>query len=269
MATWQTAYLWPMLFDVLRLIIWMMILAAIFVPLERLFPARRQTVLRKDFLEDSGWFFLNGLVIKSVLFLPMAALAVGLHHIVPGAVQSAAGALPVWLRVVIALILGDVGFYWGHRWAHEVPLLWRFHSVHHSAEQIDWLVNTRAHPVDLIFTRLCGFVPLYAFGLVQTSASGMVTVLGVLAGTIWGFFIHANLRWRFGWLEGLVATPAFHHWHHSKDSHRDSNYAALLPWVDRLFGTYDLPRSLPPHYGIDTPMPHGVGRQLLRPLTGT
>jgi len=266
MNGWQPAFLWPFAVDVVRLSLWMAILAVIFVPLERLFAARRQRIFRTGFLEDSVYFFLNGLIIKSILILLLAAVATVLYRLVPAVVQSAAGSLPLWLRVIAALVVGDIGFYWGHRWAHEIPFLWRFHSVHHSAREIDWLVNTRAHPADILFTRLCGFVPLYALGLAQTNATGLVPVLGVLAGTIWGFFIHGNLRWRFGWLEWLVATPAFHHWHHSRDSHRDTNYAALLPLIDRLFGTHNLPRSLPPEYGIDTPMPRGVGRQLLRPL---
>jgi len=86
---------------------------------------------------------------------------------------------------------------------------------------------------------------------------------------IWGFFIHANARWRFGPLEWLIATPAFHHWHHTNDgpAYVNKNYAALLPLVDRLFGTLYLPKDKQPeHYGIDEPLPSGFLGQLVRPF---
>ncbi len=155
--------------------------------------------------------------------------------------------------------MGEIGFYWGHRWTHEVPLLWRFHAVHHAPEHIDWLVNTRAHPVDMVFTRLCGMVPLYVLGLggpaqggAIAGADSVVPALVVIVGTLWGFFIHANVAWRFGPFEWLLATPAFHHWHHVVAGPINRNYAAMLPVLDRLFGTHHLPRrEWPAAYGID------------------
>jgi sterol desaturase/sphingolipid hydroxylase (fatty acid hydroxylase superfamily) len=78
---------------------------------------------------------------------------------------------------------------------------------------VSQLVNTRAPPVDMIFTRLCGLVPLYVLGL-AAPLGGSVSVIPMivqLLGTIWGFFLHANVRWRFGRLEWLLATPAFDH----------------------------------------------------------
>ncbi len=63
----------------------------------------------------------------------------------------------------------------------------------------------------------------------------------VLVVTMWGFFIHANVRWRLGPLEWLISTPAFHHWHHTLAEPRDRNYASMLPWMDWIFGTYYLP----------------------------
>jgi sterol desaturase/sphingolipid hydroxylase (fatty acid hydroxylase superfamily) len=107
------------------------------------------------------------------------------------------------------------------------------------------------------------------FGLAQppASVSPLIPVLIVLVGTFWGFFIHANLRWRFGWLEWVVSTPAFHHWHHTNDQHRDRNFASLLPWIDILFGTHYMPRrAWPSQYGVDAPISPRMAGQLLNPL---
>jgi sterol desaturase/sphingolipid hydroxylase (fatty acid hydroxylase superfamily) len=85
---------------------------------------------------------------------------------------------------------------------------------------------------------------------------------------MWGFLIHANVRWRFGILESLLASPAFHHWHHTNDSeHINKNYASMLPWVDRLFGTFYLPKThWPDQYGVGQPTASTLSGQLWEPL---
>ena len=89
----------------------------------------------------------------------------------------------------------------------------------------------------------------------------------MLVATLWGFFIHANVRWRFGWLEWLISTPGFHHWHHTNDEHVNKNYASMLPWMDKLFGTWYMPKQQwPTKYGTDTPMATSLAGQLLQPL---
>ena len=85
---------------------------------------------------------------------------------VRGGILAATAALPLWARLVAGLVAGEVGYYWGHRLEPRdpVPLGLPF-AIHHGAEHVDFLVNTRAHPIDLVFGRFCGLAPIYVFGL--------------------------------------------------------------------------------------------------------
>jgi sterol desaturase/sphingolipid hydroxylase (fatty acid hydroxylase superfamily) len=257
--------------SIVRLAFGLVLLSAVFVPLERLFAVRPQKIFRRQVGVDVGYYFLSGLTPSLLLGTPLALLAWGAHTLLPGGINATVAHWPTWLRIVAAMVVGEIGFYWGHRWSHEIPLLWQFHAIHHSAEHVDWLVSTRTHPVDMVFTRLCGLVPLYILGLAAPLAGSTTTIplFVMVLGLGWGYFVHANVRWRFGPLEWVLATPAFHHWHHTNDgpAYVDKNYAPMLPWVDRLFGTFYLPKGKRPvRYGTDHPVPSGLLGQLLEPF---
>ncbi len=257
------------LLSVVRLSAWLLLLAVVFLPLERLFALRRRKVFGKSLAGDIGFFFISGLVPSLLLTPPLALVAVGAHAMVPWRLQAAVAGWPIWGRALAALAVSEIGFYWGHRWTHEIPFLWRFHAVHHNPAEVYFLVSARAHPVDNVFTRLCGLIPVYILGLATplTPAGGTVSALLVLALTMWGFLIHANLRWRLGPLEWVISTPAFHHWHHTLAEPRDRNFASMLPCMDRIFGTHYLPRNKwPAAYGVAEKLPGSLGGQLVYPL---
>lgn len=260
---------WPLAWDVGRAAVWLVLLVAIFVPLERLFAVHPARIWRKQVGVDLAWYFINSLLPAAIVALPLSILARALRGADPGGLYSAEAAWPLWLRLPLVMLVTDFGAYWGHRALHVYPFLWRFHAVHHSAEQLDWLVNSRAHPFDIVFTRLSGLVPVYLLGLAQASGNRIDPVVAIAAifGTVWTFFIHANIRARLGPLEWVISSPAFHHWHHTNDEHRDRNFAAVFPLFDWAFGTAWLPKHWPPVYGTDAKVSRTLAGQLLDPLT--
>ena len=153
--------------------------------------------------------------------------------------------LPWVAKLLLALSLGDLCAYWGHRAQHSFEWLWRFHSVHHTTVELDWLAAHREHPLDGLYTQTMVNAPALLLGLDIGSVMGLVVFRGV-----WAIFIHANVRVPLGPLRYLVGAPELHHWHHARS--RDvGNYANLAPYLDVLFGTYHCPAQEPGELGVD------------------
>jgi len=239
------------------------IAALIFIPLERVLAMHRQKVFRRGWGNDVIYFLFNGVVIKLGLGALLAGAMVLAGWLVPQSIRTAVISQPIWLQAVQVLILADLGFYVVHRLFHSIPWLWRFHQIHHSIEELDWLAGVRVHPVDQILTKGGSLVPVFALGFSETA----IVIFAVLYQ--WqSMLIHANLRIPFGPLRWLLASPEFHHWHHSNDRVvRDKNFAGQLPFLDAVFGTLHMPRGqIPVTYGIDEPVPSTYATQLLHPF---
>ena len=242
-----------------------LITCLIFVPLERLLAMHpNQKIFRRGWHTDVIYLLLNGALIKLGLLGVIFAVAFLTSWCVPASFRELVSGQPYWLQLIEAIILSDIGFYWTHRMFHAVPWLWRFHAIHHSIEELDWLAAARVHPVDQILTKGVSIIPIVALGF-----SDVTIGLYALLYHWQSFLIHANVRIGFGPLRWLVASPEFHHWHHSADLQaRDKNFAGQLSFLDALFGSLHMPRGrMPSSYGLDQPLPAHYFPQLFYPFT--
>jgi lathosterol oxidase len=239
-------------------------LALVFVPLERIFAHRPQRIFREGWRTDLAHFFVSHVGVQITVLLTMIPAALFFRWVVDSRLQLAVAAQPLWLQFLEALLLADLFAYFSHRLFHAVPVLWRFHSIHHSARSLDWLASSRLHVVDIVVTRAVAFVPLYVMGF---SPEAIYPYL--VFASLQGILIHSNLRFGFGPLRHLLVTPQFHHWHHtSQPEHVDENFTIHLPVIDRIFGTHHLPEGQwPDRYGIEgNPVPSGYLPQLVHPF---
>jgi len=180
------------------------------------------------------------------------------------AIQGAIASLPGVAQFVLLVAVTDCTQYWVHRAFHAVPMLWRFHAVHHSADHMDWLAGSRLHLVDIAVTRGLTYVPIYVLGFADGPLMAYLVLVSAQA-----TFIHANVRFEFGWLRWVLATPQFHHWHHAAEPEAvDKNFAVHLPVLDVLFGTAYLPGRWPSAYGLlhGERAPRGYLRQFAWPF---
>jgi sterol desaturase/sphingolipid hydroxylase (fatty acid hydroxylase superfamily) len=171
--------------------------------------------------------------------------------------------LPFWVQVPIYVVASDFLLYWTHRLFHGASL-WRFHVIHHSAEEVDWTTAYRFHPVNLWLGSFLVTAVMLFLGLSPT-----VLLFLVAFDTTTSAFVHSNLNWTLGPLKYVVATPVFHRWHHTPlDQGGNSNFGALFSLWDVLFGTFRMPEhALPAHYGIDDPQfPPGFLGQTVYPF---
>lgn len=145
--------------------------------------------------------------------------------------------LPFWLTVLITFILLDLSIYFQHIIFHVIPVLWRFHRVHHSDLDCDVSTGIRFHPVEILISILLKIVVITMLG-----APVMAVILFEIVLNLMSMFTHSNiylnrsiervLRW-------FIVTPDMHRVHHSsRENETNSNFCFHLSIWDRFFGTY-------------------------------
>ena len=244
----------------------LLVIALVFVPLEKITSLHpKQKILRTHWGNDLIYLFFNVILINVGLSLLIGVAMIGIRLAVPDIVGATVRSQPLWLQAIEVIVVADCGFYAAHRAFHEVPFLWRFHAIHHSIEEMDWLAAHRVHPMDQILTKGVSVLPVFALGF-----SDPAIAIFALSYQCQSLLIHSNTRIGFGPLKWILASPPFHHWHHANEPEAiDKNFAAQLPFIDALGGTLFLPpQRMPARYGTDDPVPALYHQQLAYPLTG-
>jgi sterol desaturase/sphingolipid hydroxylase (fatty acid hydroxylase superfamily) len=239
------------------------VLAAIFVPLEKAYPATQQASVHDGSRLDLAFFLGQQFCFGFLILAALGWLRPHVDALPLQALREAFHSQPLPLCVLEALMLGDLFAYWGHRAQHRYEWLWRFHRVHHSSTRLDWLAAHPEHPLDGLYTQTLINLPLLVLGFSFRAAAGVVVFRAV-----WAVLIHANVRLPLGPLGFMFGSPELHHLHHARD--REAiNFGNLAPWTDRVFGTHA--RSTEPSQealGLPQPLRGGYLRMLLEPLVG-
>lgn len=261
-----------MLQSVTAALVGLVLFSGLFFVLERTAGRVRGPFFRRGWRTDALYWFLTPFVTRAVsrtlLLLPFVVLvAVGITTADGVRTREYAGfgplaRQPIWLQAIEVLLLADLIGYWTHRRFHR-GRWWPFHAVHHSSEDLDWLSSVRVHPLNGLAMNLLQAAPLVLLGFnpFTTLAAGPFL-------TFYAVLLHARVDWTYGPLGYVVASPAFHRWHHSKDPAAiDRNFAGLFACWDLLWGTFYLPRDRrPENFGITEAMPAGVVGQLRYPF---
>lgn len=244
----------------------LLLMAVIFVPIELAFPKKKeQSKFHEEWRTDLVYFVISHLFIQFFGVITQQPAKIFFGWIGLDGVHRWVQSLPFVVELFLAFFITDLFQYWAHRFFHSHHYLWRFHSVHHSTQHMDWLAGSRTHFVDIFVTRSMAFIPLYVLGFSEITFNTYIVFMAVHA-----VLIHANTRINFGFLKYIIATPQYHHWHHCEDPrYYGKNFATIFPFIDLMFGTYYLPgNTWPEGTGLrEANFPKGYVRQLVYPFT--
>jgi sterol desaturase/sphingolipid hydroxylase (fatty acid hydroxylase superfamily) len=201
--------------------------------------------------------FFTWLGVRPILSISFAALIHARNPVLLACMQV--------IAAIIVTMIGDFFYYWFHRLQHTVPVLWRFHAVHHSLREMGAL-NNNHHILEDLFRLPFVTLPLT---LLQFDPGYVPAIALALIG-VQPIFEHACTRVHLGPLRYVFGDPRFHRIHHSLERrHWHVNFGSFTTIWDSLFGTAFFPtKGEWPEVGLDDQMEPLTAREfVLQPFT--
>lgn len=223
------------------------------------FPVRRQRSSSPGFCLDLLWMLFKAPLTIVVLAGYLPLLLWTFTHSLGALRVNLADHVPLLVLVAISFVIGDFLAWIYHYLKHRVPVLWRFHAVHHSNPEMNPFADSRMHVVEFFVNRTITVLPFFLLG-----GGARDALAGSILIQIWyARFYHSNIRTNLGPLRHVLVTPQYHRVHHSiEPQDADKNLGTFLTIWDRLFGTMVRDYDRYPETGIaDRSFPHPTSRR--------
>ena len=252
----------------LQSLAFLIIAGVAFIGLQRIFASvPEQKQIRPDTKLDLTYWFIEsavmGLVVKFFIAILVTFILLANTNWLGGIgiikVQD------IYIQILIALVVIDFAGYWIHRMFH-IGFGWKLHSIHHSSKELDWISAVRFHPLETI----CIVTLQYIFAALFLGYTNPIIGTAMVIRSVYGYFVHANIKWHYGILRYIFASPVFHRWHHTMEADGiDKNFAGIFSAWDYMFGTAYLPekgKTTPHNFGVKYEVGGSMLQQFIYPF---
>jgi sterol desaturase/sphingolipid hydroxylase (fatty acid hydroxylase superfamily) len=206
-----------------------LLILGVLLIVERVRPAQRRPLFARGYRHDFLYTVFNAtLVVPLVIALTLSFSEV-VNRSLPWLVLTRFGTVPRWTAIAVIFVAMDGLNWYAHLANHRVRVLWRFHELHHSQEDMNVLTVFRTHPL-IHVSYLIALLP----GIVLVANGALSTTLLVVYGGVVAF-AHSNTNLGFGPLGRIFVSPNFHRIHHQLDGPQDVNLGFALTIWDQLF----------------------------------
>jgi sterol desaturase/sphingolipid hydroxylase (fatty acid hydroxylase superfamily) len=230
----------------------------VFLVAERVRPAQRRPLIARGHRQDVLFTVFNAILVVPLVTALTLTFAEIAQRALPWIVLPRIGVVPRWAVIAVLFVAMDWCNWFAHLANHRIRMLWRFHELHHSQEDMSVLTVFRTHPL-IHVSYLIALIP----GIVLLANGALSTTLLVVYGSIVAF-AHSNTNLGFGPLGRIFVSPNFHRIHHQLDGPQDVNLGFALTIWDQLFHRAVFPTEAT--IRIDTGLP---GRPLIVEQAGS
>jgi sterol desaturase/sphingolipid hydroxylase (fatty acid hydroxylase superfamily) len=206
-----------------------LVIIGVFLIVERVRPAQRRPLFARGYRQDLLYTVLNATLTVPLVTALTLSFADVVDRSLPWLVLARIGTVPSWGAIAVIFVAMDACNWFAHLANHRVRMLWRFHELHHSQEDMNVLTVFRTHPF-IHVSYLIALVP----GIVLVANGALPTTLLVAYGGVVAF-AHSNTNLGFGPLERVFVSPNYHRIHHQLDGPQDINLGFALTIWDQMF----------------------------------